>query len=347
MKTKITELFGIKYPIILSGMSWISTPTLVAAVAEAGGLGILATGVCHPDQSLEFIQQTRELTGKPFAANVTLYFPESKKNAKVLIKEKVPVVNYSLGKGDWITDGVHEYGGKVIATVTTIKHAEAAQRDGADAILVTGHEAAAHGGDVSSLVLVPRLAEAVDIPVIAAGGFADGRGLAAALALGADGIAMGTRFMNTKESPVHERQKALANKHDIHDTIYTQRVDGLPARFLKTNGTQRMTKKWINPATALINSRRIAKLLGMSWAKIAAGLILAGPAKATHMARMAIAFEAFEAGTVAGDNDRGVLPLGQVTGLIDDTPTVAEVFARLEAGAREACARSSEMVAGS
>ena len=346
MRTRITELFGIDYPVVLSGMSWISTPSLVAAVAEAGGLGILATGVCHPHQSREFIQQTRELTEKPFAANVTLYFPESKKNAKVLIEEKVPVVNYSLGKGDWITEGVHAYGGTVIATVTTIKHAEAAQRDGADAILVTGHEAAAHGGDVSSLVLVPRLAEAVDIPVIAAGGFADGRGLAAALTLGAEGIAMGTRFMNTKESPVHEVQKENANKHDIHDTIYTPRVDGLPARFLKTSGTTRMTKKWINPVTALVNSRRIAKLLGMSWAKIAAGLMLAGPAKATHMARMAIAFEAFEAGTVQGDNERGVLPLGQVTGLIDDTPSVAEVFERLAAGAKEACERTNKMVTG-
>ncbi len=345
MKTEITELFGIQYPIVLSGMSWISTPPLVAAVAEAGGLGILATGVCRPEQSREYIQATRKLTDKPFAANVTLYFPESKKNARVLLEEKVPVVNYSLGKGDWITEAVHEYGGKVIATVTTIKHAIAAQRDGADAILVTGHEAAAHGGDVSSLVLVPRLAELVDIPVIAAGGFADGRGLAAALALGAEGIAMGTRFMNTKESPVHEKQKASSNQGDIHDTVYTHRVDGLPARFLKTSGTQRMVKKWINPVTALVKSRQIAKLMEMSWAKIFAGIILAGPAKATHMARMAIAFEAFKAGTVEGDNKNGVLPLGQVTGLIDDTLTVAEVFERLEAGAREASGKLNNKVA--
>jgi enoyl-[acyl-carrier protein] reductase II len=342
MKTRITELFDIQIPIVLSGMSWISTPPLVAAVANAGGLGILATGVCHPKQSREYIQPTRELTDKPFAANVTLYFPESKNNAKVLIEEQVPVLNYSLGKGDWIAEAVHAYGGKVIATVTTAKHALAAQRDGADAIVVTGHEAAAHGGDVSSLVLVPRLADLVDIPVVAAGGFADGRGLAAALSLGAEGIAMGTRFMSCQESPIHERQKAIAVEKDIHDTVYTDRVDGLPARFLRTAGASRMMKKQINPATALINSRRIAKMMEMSWAKIAAGIMLAGPAKATQMARMAIAFEAFEAGTMEGDNERGVLPLGQVTGLIDDHPTVAELFDRLLAGAQDASARMAE-----
>ncbi|MBW2457630.1 MAG: nitronate monooxygenase [Deltaproteobacteria bacterium] len=335
MKTRLTELFDIEYPIVLSGMSWISTPELVAAVADAGGLGILATGVCHPKQSREYIQRTRELTDKPFAANVTLYFPESKSNAKVLIDEQVPVLNYSLGKGDWIAEAVHAYGGKVVATVTTIKHAQAAQRDGADAIIVTGHEAAAHGGDVSSLVLVPRLADVVDIPVVAAGGFADGRGLAAALCLGADGIAMGTRFMSCQESPIHPTQKAVAKDKDIHDTIYTDRVDGLPARFLRASGARRMMKQRINPATALVNSRRIAKLMDMPWVKIAAGIMLAGPAKATQMARMAIAFEAFEAGTMQGDNDRGVLPLGQVTGLIDDHPTVAELFDRMVAQAQK------------
>lgn len=339
MKTAITELFGIDYPIILSGMSWISTPELVAAVCNAGGLGILATGVCHPDQSRRYIHEARQLTNQPFAANVTLYFPESKKNAEVLIEEQVPVVNYSLGKGDWIADAVHAYGGKVIATVTTVKHAEAAERDGADAIIATGHEAAAHGGDVSSLVLVPRLVDRVGIPVIAAGGFADGRGLAAALALGAEGISMGTRFMNSKESPVHERQKAMSNDKDVHDTLYTDRVDGLPARFLRAAGTRRLMGRQINPATALANSRRIAKMLGMSWAKIFAGIVLAGPKKATQMARMAIAFEAFEAGTMAGDNERGVLPLGQVTGLIHDTLSVEEIIQTLVDGATRATDR--------
>jgi len=161
MNTRITRLFAIDHPIVLSGMSWISTPELVAAVAEAGGLGILATGVLDSDQTREAVHQTRKLTQRPFAANVTLYFPGNRANTEVLIDEEMPVINYSLGKGDWIADAVHAYGGKVVATVTTIKHAHAAERDGADALIVTGHEAAGHGGQVTSLVLVPTIADAV------------------------------------------------------------------------------------------------------------------------------------------------------------------------------------------
>ncbi|MCP4599285.1 MAG: nitronate monooxygenase [Proteobacteria bacterium] len=129
MKTNITELLNIKYPIVLSGMSWISTPEMVAAVSNAGGLGILATGVLPPEETELAIKRTRSLTKKPFAANVTLYFPGSDLNAQVLINQQVPIINYSLGKGGWIAQAVHEYGGKVIATVTTLKHALAAQKE--------------------------------------------------------------------------------------------------------------------------------------------------------------------------------------------------------------------------
>lgn len=197
MKTRITRLFGIEYPIILSGMSWISVPRLVAAVSNAGGLGILATGILTAEQTREAVREIRKLTKKPFGANIALYFPGAERNAMVLIEEKVPVINYALGKGDRITEGAHAYGGKVIATVTTHRHALAAEKSGADALIVTGHEAAGHGGAVTSLVLIPSIVDAVKIPVIAAGGFADGRGLAAALALGAEGVSMGTRFMNS------------------------------------------------------------------------------------------------------------------------------------------------------
>lgn len=329
MKTRITELFGIKYPIVLSGMSWISTPELVAAVANAGGLGILATGILKADETREYITRTRELTKRPFAANVTLYFPGSERNAKVIIEEKVPVVNYALGKGDWICKDVHAYGGKVVATVTTLKHALAAQRDGADALIVTGHEAAGHGGAVTSLVLVPSIVDAVKIPVIAAGGYADGRGLAAAFVLGADGISMGTRFMNSVESPVHASQKALSSESDVYNTVYTDKVDGLPARFMKTKGSRRLMNKKLNPFTALFMSRRIAKLLGFPWLKLAVGIFLMGFEKSLQMARMAIGFEAFKLGTIDGDNQKGVLPIGQITGIIHDTPTVKQIIERI------------------
>ncbi len=346
MKTRITDLFAIEHPILLSGMSWISTPELAAAVCNAGGLGILATGVLSTEQTREYLRRTRRLTERPFAANVTLYFPGAERNAKILLEEKVPVVNYSLGKGDWIARAAHEYGGKVIATVTTHRHALAAQRDGADALIVTGHEAAGHGGDVTSLVLVPAIASAVEIPVIAAGGFADGRGLAAALALGADGIAMGTRFMSTRESPVHESMKHLACTADAYQTVRTTRIDGLPARVVREGGALRLMRRPLNPLAALASSREIAAMLGLPWGKLVVGILLSGPRKALQMARMAVGFEAFRLGTTAGDMQRGVLPLGQVTALVEDTPSVAEVIARIVREAEQVSARVAAVTAG-
>jgi enoyl-[acyl-carrier protein] reductase II len=326
MKTKITEILKIKYPIILSGMSWISMPELVAAVSNAGGLGILATGVMNADETLEAIKKTRKLTKNPFAANITLYFPGAKKNAKVIIDQKVPVVNYALGKGDWICKEVHAYGGKVIATVTTLKHALAAQKDGADAIIVTGHEAAGHGGDVTSLVLIPSIADNINIPIIAAGGFADGRGLASALILGADGISMGTRFMNSVESPVHENQKKVTNETDVYSTLYTDKVDGMKARVMKTLGAKRLINKRLNPFSALIRSKKIAKMLGFPWLKLAVGIMFMGYKKSMQMVRMAIGFDAFQAGTMDGDNTKGVLPIGQIAGIITETLTVKQII---------------------
>ena len=336
MKTRITKLFGIKYPIILSGMSWISTPELVAAVSNAGGMGILATGILSSEETRDYIRRTRELTKKPFAANVTLYFPGSERNAEILIEEKVPVVNYALGKGDWICKAVHAYGGKVIATVTTLKHALAAQRDGADAVIVTGHEAAGHGGAVTSLVLIPSLADAIDIPIIAAGGFADGRGLATALLLGADGISMGTRFMNSTESPVHESQKKMSNELSVYDTIYTDKVDGLFARVMSSRGARRLMNKRLNPMSALIRSRKIADMLGFPWLKLAIGITFSGFKNSMRMARMAIGFDAFKSGTMEGDNSRGVLPIGQVAGLMKETLPVSEIIRKMVTEAQKA-----------
>jgi len=361
LKTKITELFKIKHPLVLSGMSWISTPELVAAVCNAGGLGILATGVMAPHETEAAVRKVRELTKKPFAANVTLYFPGSEMNADVLIREKVPVINYSLGKGDWIAEAVHAYGGKVVATVTTLKHALAAQAEGADALIVTGHEAAGHGGAVTSLALVPSIAEAVRIPVIAAGGFADGRGLAAALALGAEGVAMGTRFMNTVESPVHESQKKMSVEKTAFDTVYTDRVDGMFARMMDAEGSRRLMNKWLNPFTAAWKGAAIAKELGLPVTKLVSGMMFPRPRKAAtakpreatagearprekkgalgrltdnlkkmkQMSRMAVGFGAFKSGTMEGDNRKGVLPLGQITGIIHDTPHVKDVVERI------------------
>jgi len=329
MKTRITELLGIQFPIILSGMTGVSTPELVAAVSSAGGLGILATADLNSDQTRQAIRNIRALTPKPFGANVPLMLPGAEKKAETLFEEKVPVINYALGKGASLVQKARAYNGKVIATVATYKHALAASRDGADALIVTGHEAAAHGGDVTSLVLVPSMADAVDIPVIAAGGFADGRGLAAAMALGADGIAMGTRFMNTVESPVHRHTKNASIVKTVHDTVYTDRVDGLPCRVMKSKGANRLINDRIPLIRALFTSREAARAFGFPWIKMLLGILAAGWQKSIALARMANAFHPIRKSIDEGEWEDGVIPLGQITGIIHDTPTVKELIARL------------------
>lgn len=333
MKTKITEMMGIRYPILLSGMSWISVPSMVAAVSNAGGLGILATGPLNPQQTREAIRQIRKLTDKPFGANASLLFAAARENAKVLLEEQVPVINFALGKGDWIVQEAHKYGGKVVATVVNLRHAKRAQDYGCDAVIATGNEAAAHGEEVTSLVLIPHLAENLKIPVIAAGGFADGRGLAAALALGAEGIAMGTRFMTTRESPLHENYKKLTIEKDVYDTIFSDRFDGLLCRIMKTEAAKRAVKKGLNLPAAFFNSRDIARQMNVPYWKMFFGVLASGWATARQLAYMANAFKMIKVATEDGDTDTGVLPVGQVQGLIHDIPTVGELIERIVAEA--------------
>jgi len=333
MKTRITEAFGIEYPVLLSGMSWISVPRMVAAVSNAGGLGILATGPLNAGQTRDAIKEIRSLTDKPFGANATLLFPGARENAKVLLEEQVPVINFSLGKGDWVVKAAHAYGGKVIATVVNARHAKRAQDFGCDGVIATGHEAAAHGEAVTSLVLVPTLVDSLNIPVIAAGGFGDGRGLAAALALGAEGIAMGTRFMTTKESPLHAMYKRLSIEKDAYDTLYSDRFDGLLCRILDTEAARRAIKKGFDPIAALPNSREIAKQLDLPYWKLFFGVLASGWKNARQLAFMANGFYAIRRATEDGD-ENGVLPAGQVTGLLHDEPTVAELLERMVAEAK-------------
>jgi len=335
MNTRITELFGIKYPILLSGMSWISVPTMVAAVSNAGGLGILATGPMDADETRKAVREIKELTDKPFGANATLLFPGASENAKVLLDEQVPVINFSLGKGDWIVKAAHEYGGKVIATVVNIRHAKRAQDYGADGVIATGHEAAAHGEAITTFVLIPSLVNALEIPVIATGGIADGRGLAAALALGADGIALGTRLMTTKESPLHETYKNLSLEKDVTATLYSDRFDGLDCRVMETTAAKRAIKRGLDLPSAFVNSRDIARQLKLPYFKLFLGALASGWKNARMLAFMANAFKAIRIATEDGDTERGVLPVGQVTGLLHDVPSVSELLERMVVEATE------------
>jgi enoyl-[acyl-carrier protein] reductase II len=335
VKTRITELFGIEHPIILSGMSWISVPKMVASVSNAGGLGILATGPLDADRTRQAIREIRSLTQKPFGANASLLFPGAAENAKVLLEEKVPVINFALGKGDWIVKAAHEYGGKVIATVVNARHAKRAQDYGADGVIATGYEAAAHGEEVTSFVLIPSLADALEIPVIAAGGVADGRGLAAALALGAEGVAMGTRFMTTKESPLHDHFKKFSIEKGVMDTLYSTRFDGLGCRVMKTDAAERAIRRGLDLPAAFFNAREITAQLHIPFLKLFIGVLASGWKNARQLAYLANGFKAIRVATEEGDIERGVLPVGQATGLIHDEPTVAEVVARIVAEAEQ------------
>lgn len=362
METKITELFGIKYPIILPGMSWISVPELVAAVSNAGGIGYLATGPLSPAKTRESIRQIREFTDKPFGVGATLLMPGAYENALVAIEEKVPVLNISLGKGENLIKKVHAYGGKVINTVTTVQHALAAQHSGADALQVTGYEAAAHGSQITTLVLIPAVVDAVKIPVVAIGGIADGRGMAAAFALGAEGVGMGTRLSITKESPVHELTKKKQLECRIEDTIYSNRFDALYCRVLKTPSAEKAVKQGRNLTKGFMASFAIAKSLDLSWIKLATSILsgsqkdksaqlkedapkthsaskpkkqeslfkkmMKGPQTGMNLAHMAQAYVAIKKATEKGDFKDGVYLSGQVQGIIHDIPTVAEVINR-------------------
>jgi len=233
----------------------------------------------------------------------------------------------------------------VLATVVNHRHAQRAQDYGTDALIVTGHEAAAHGGDVTSLVLIPSLADTVKIPIIAAGGFCDGRGLAAALALGADGIAMGTRFMTTQESRLHENFKKLSLEKEAYDTLYSDRFDGLPCRVLKTGAAERAIKRGLNLPQALLNSRDIAKNLRIPYSKLFFGVMASGWKNMKDLAFMANAFKAIQLATEDGDNEKGVLPVGQATGLIHDMPKVSEVIERIVAEAEAVQKKMAGMMA--
>jgi len=333
MDTAITRMFGIRYPILLPQMTRVSRPGLVAAVSNAGGLGVLATATNSPDETRREIDEIRALTDKPFGVGTPLMIPNGRENAEVALEEKVPVLNFSLGKGDWIVPQAHAYGGKVIATVVTRRHALAASRYGCDAIQVTGNEAAGHGSPVTSLVLIPSLLEAIDIPIIAAGGFGDGRGLMAALALGAQGVAMGTRFIVAKESPLHDRTREAVVERAVEDTIYTDRFDGMDCRIMRTPSSERIVNAGTGYFEAFLASRTLALEMNRPWLQMFWQVLARGPAYTLRLARMATAQTAMRASIEDGDLEHGVLPIGQIQGLVSDTPTAEKIIERIMAEA--------------
>jgi len=333
----MTEMFGIQHPIMLAGMNWIAEPNLVSAVCNAGGLGTLAIAQYAPDDARQNIRRIRELTDRPFMINQPLHGGWAQENIAVAIEEKVPFINYSLGR-PWFVDQVHAYGGKVVGTVAVARHAARAAELGCDAVIVTGHEAAAHGAAATSLVLIPIIAGMVKVPIISAGGFYDGRGLAAALALGASGISMGTRFIVTKESVVHENFKQLCLKATEQDTLYGDMFDGMPGRVLKSKRSEEVMKgQKFGLVRAVPNALKVKRILKQNWGQFARSAIKMMRAEEGQslfqLATLATNANAQQKAIYDGNMNEGIMFAGQIIGGIGDVPTVKELIERTVADA--------------
>ena len=241
MRTRITELLGIEYPIIQGGMAWVAEYHLAAAVSNAGGLGLIGTASAPAEWVREQIREAKKLTDKPFGINIMMISPYADEVAKVAVEEGVAVVTTGAGSPEKYVKMWKEAGIKVIPVVASVAMAKRMQRCGADALVAEGTEAGGHIGENTTMVLVPQVVDAVEIPVIAAGGIADGRGIAAAFMLGAEGVQIGTRFVVTEEAQVHENYKECILKARDIDSRVTGRSTGHPVRALRN----KMTKEYL------------------------------------------------------------------------------------------------------
>ena len=241
MKTRVTDMLGIKYPIIQGGMAWVAEHHLAAAVSEAGGLGIIGAASAPVEIVREEIQKAKELTDKPFGVNIMLLNPNAPDIARLVIEEKIAAVTTGAGTPEKYMDMWKEAGIKVIPVVASVAMAKRMERCGADAVIAEGTEAGGHIGELTTMVLVPQIVDAVQIPVVAAGGIADGRGMAAAFMLGAKGIQAGTVFAASKESVIHENYKNSILKAKDIDTRVTGRSTGHPIRVLRND----MARKYL------------------------------------------------------------------------------------------------------
>ncbi|MCI8664376.1 MAG: enoyl-[acyl-carrier-protein] reductase FabK [Hungatella sp.] len=242
MKTRITELLGIQYPVIQGGMAWVAEHHLAAAVSAAGGLGLIGGANAPGEVVREEIRKARELTDKPFGVNVMLMSPHADDVAKVVVEEGIKVVTTGAGNPEKYMDMWKEAGIKVIPVVASVALARRMERYGADAVVAEGCESGGHIGEQTTMTLVPQVADAVEIPVIAAGGIGDGRGIAAAFMLGAQAVQIGTRFVVSKESVVHENYKQRIIKAKDIDSAVTGRSHGHPVRCLRNQMTREYAK---------------------------------------------------------------------------------------------------------
>ena len=302
--TEICELIGIEYPIFQGGMAWVSDASLAGAVSNAGGLGIIAGMNSNGEQLREQIRKIRQITNKPFGVNVMLMSPFADEVAQVVVEEKVPVVVTGAGLPSkyiktWVENGL-----KVVPVVPSVAIARMCERMGACAVVAEGGESGGHVGDLTTMALTPQVADAVKIPVLAAGGIGDGRGVAAALMLGAKGVQVGTRFLVANECTIHENYKQRVLKAKDIDTIVTGRRLGHPVRGLKSPVTRRMQEMEYAP-----------DFTAEDFEKLGVG--------------------AMRKAAREGDEQNGSFMCGQIAGLIHKEQPAAEIIREMFAEAEE------------
>ena len=346
LKTPLTEALGCRVPVIQTAMGWIATPQLVAATSNAGAFGFLAAAVMSPKETAAEIAKLRDLTPHSFGVNFHSFQPGATEIVEIILanKDRVRAVSFGRGPDAKMIGRFKDAGILCIPTVGAVKHAQKMAELGCDMVTVQGGEGGGHTGSVPTTVLLPQVLDAVQIPVVAAGGFADGRGLAAALAYGACGIAMGTRFMMTSNSPVPTGPKSAYVKAGTGDIIVSTKVDGIPQRMILNPLLKRIegsgkTAMWARAIEAGLEMKRQT---GMGWGDVlrtAKGMTSHGEMPLAQAMMAAAAPMMIQRAVVSGDAENGLMATGMVAGRLTDLPScqqlvdsiVAEAEVRLSA----------------
>ncbi|MFJ4962086.1 Nitronate monooxygenase [Streptomyces sp. ADI96-02] len=334
MRTALTDLVGVRHPIVQTGMGWVSGPRLVTATARAGALGVLASATMSPDQLRSAVREVRSRTGEPFGVNLRADAGDARERVRIIVEEGVRVASFALAPSRELIAELKDAGVIVIPSVGAVRHAEKVAAWGADAVVVQGGEGGGHTGSVATTVLLPQVVDAVDLPVIAAGGFHDGRGLIAALAFGAAGVAMGTRFLLTAESTVPDAVKARYLAATARDITLTTAVDGLPHRMLRTEMVAALegAGRLRSLAQAVRRASGFRRLSGLSWPRMVREGLAMRHGKDLSWSQTLLAANTpmlLRASMVDGRTDLGIMAAGQVAALIDDLPTVAALVDRI------------------
>ena len=349
LRTPLTELTGVRHPVVQTGMGWVSGPRLVSGTANAGGLGILASATMTHDELERAILEVQDRTDQPFGVNLRADAGDAPERCELLIRHGVKVASFALAPKPELIARLKDAGIVVIPSVGAARHAQKVAGWGADAVMIQGGEGGGHTGSVPTTLLLPTVLDAVGIPVIAAGGFFDGRGLAAALSYGAAGVGMGTRFLLTRDSAVPDAVKQLYLSHGLDGTVVTDKVDGMPHRMLRTDLVQDLQEssalRRMGPTAR--RTLEFKQQSGLSWRQLlqdgremrrAQGRSLAQTALAANTPMM------LKAGLVEGDTSAGVLASGQVVGVIDDLPSCEELIDRIVTSAAEELRRAASYV---